>query len=102
MTSITVDRSSSIPICTVNEIRVNTRGPMVGMSLDGAAIEITTTQAIDAGMKIVKFSDTLLPNESVLVTINGTALYLMPSHARSIGGALLRKADDADDFQLLK
>jgi hypothetical protein len=51
---------------------------------------------------MVKQAGSALPGEHVVLKVNGDALNFPPEGAKQVGAALLRKADDADDFQIMR
>lgn len=98
--SISVDRRSGILEPRAHRIAVRSRYGSVLMNIDGKIIELTTIVAHRIGMDLVCKANDCLPSELINVNINNEKLGLLPEHATQIGGALLRKADDADDWQL--
>ena len=72
----------------------------VYLVLDDKAVEMTTILAHKIGMKIGLMIPKLAPNELVKLTINRKPLELLPQVAQKVSTALLRKADQADDWQL--
>lgn len=98
--SISVDRRSGILELKAHRIVVRSRYGSVFINIDGAIIELTTIVAHRIGLDLVCKANDCLPSEQINVNINNKKLGLLPTHATQIGGALLRKADDADDWQL--
>lgn len=63
-------------------------------------LEMRTPEAHRIGFAMCKQAGLAEPGELIVVKINGSELQFPPNNARQVGGALLRKADDADDFQI--
>lgn len=64
-------------------------------------VEMTTVVAVKIGLRIARnLVPQLEPCELVVMTINGERIELLGEVALRVAGALLRKADDADDWQL--
>lgn len=61
-------------------------------------VELTTITAHGIGMAIAKSQ--IAPNEMIVLKINSERLELLWPVAFKLATALLRKADDADDWQL--
>jgi len=80
-------------------IRVRSRHGLVYWFIGEKPLKMTTTAAHDSGFGMVMQADLAEPGELVIVKINGVAVQFLPHNAKQVGGALLRKADDADDFQ---
>lgn len=83
-------------------IKIGHRFGSVLMNIDGATVSMTVPVAFDLGWNIVWKAGRLTPAEHVAVRINGRVLELPKEQSLQVGGALLRKCDDADDFQLGK
>ena len=81
-------------------MRVRSRHGLVYWFIGEKPVEMTTTAAHDTGFGMVMQADQAEAGELVIVKINGVAVQFLPHNAKQVGGALLRKADDADDFQL--
>ena len=79
---------------------VRSEGGSVVMLFGDAKVTMGTVEAHKAGFKLVKLSDQIIDGELICLKINGGELDLLPEQAKTIGGALLRKADNADDYQL--
>lgn len=92
-------------------VRVN--GPYVVLLVDDKTIPLTTTQAHEAGWALVRTADDCIRNshngvlwdghtakEAVVLSVNNHSMHVSPAKARKIGGALLRKSDFADDYQI--
>ena len=71
----------------------------VVMLVDGRGIVVNTPAAVKAGLALATLAGQAQDNEIVTFTYNGETLNLLPQHARQLAGALLKKADLADDFQ---
>jgi len=71
----------------------------VYLLVDDKMLEMRTPAAHKTGFALVKQAGEALPGEFVVLKVNGYALNFPPKSATQVGGALLRKADDADDFQ---
>jgi len=70
------------------------------MFIDGKRVEMTTITAHGIGMAIAKAVPQLEQGEIIEVNINKEPIQLIGGYAMKVAGALLRKADDADDWQL--
>jgi hypothetical protein len=81
-------------------IAVRQDGPYVVVFIDGRGIQFLTTDIHKVGYDMVVKSSQALPGDSVVMEINGVDIDLPPKQATQVGGALLRKADFADDWQL--
>lgn len=100
--SFKLDIKTGPLIPSVERIRIATRHGVVGMIIGNRSpLEMTTIQAHRTGYDIVlKAEEAEKIGALVKMTINGSDVDLLPSHARQIGAGLLRKADAADDFQI--
>lgn len=81
------------------EVRVRSRHGLVYLKVGDKVLPMQTPAAHRLGMAMVTKGGEAQPGELVIVKINGEGLQFPPSNAKQVGGALLRKADDADDFQ---
>ena len=98
--TIEITRSRGILTGVNFTVRVRSRyGLVYWMIGDKAPLEMRTPAAHKTGFALVKHASEAIAGELVVVKINGENLTFLPEHATQIGGALLRKADDADDFQ---
>jgi len=70
------------------------------MLINDKMLEMRTPVAHKTGFAMVKNAGEASPNEFVVLKVNGYALNFPPKSAKQVGGSLLRKADDADDYQL--
>lgn len=72
----------------------------VVLFFDNKRLEMDTPTAVKVGLALVKNGGGLLePNDMVLLEISGVEVLLLPQTATQVGGAILRKADKADDWQ---
>jgi hypothetical protein len=71
---------------------------MVRLKIDDKFVELPTTIAYDIGRAIL-LAD-VAPNEMIMLVINGEQVELLLPFAQKIAIALVRKADDADDWQI--
>ena len=99
MNTLTVTRSAGFFTSNVREVRVRQRYGLVYLLVDGKLLEMTTPKAHRTGFDLVKQAGEALPNEFVVLKINGESLNFPSATAKQVGASLLRKADDADDFQ---
>ena len=70
---------------------------LVILFIDQKCVELTTLTAHDIGYQI--HTAKLAPNEMIVLSINGEEIELLWSVAKKLATGLLRKADDADDWQ---
>lgn len=99
---LTVD-ISQIPILfkpTVDRIVARSNCGVVILFIDNRCVELTTVVAHNTGMIIARAIPTLEKSEMIVLTINGEKLELLKPVASKLSTALLRKADDADNWQL--
>lgn len=83
-----------------HHVVVNSKLGKVYLFLDGRGVEMSPLTAHDIGYTIAMKVPVLAPDEMIVLIINGEKLELLPDLAQRISTALLRKADDADDWQL--
>lgn len=88
------------PPLTPHVFAVRQRGPIVQLGIDGRGVELRTIQAHRAGFDLVTLSARTQAGEAVKLTVNNVEIVLPSAEAKQLGGALLRKADSADDFQI--
>lgn len=100
--SIKITLKHGIWFCAIHQIRVRAERDSVLMLIADKMVSFTAPAAHKAGFSLAKLAGCALPGEFVIMAINGSDLDLLPEHALKIGGALLRKADDVDDYQLRK
>ncbi len=98
--SISVDLKTGIFQPVIMNIRVRSENGQVLLLIRDKVVKFTTIAAHRAGFDLVKKSAEALPKEFINLKINNHSTNLLPEHATKVGTALLRKADDADDFQL--
>ena len=82
------------------QVRMRSRAGLVYMLVGDKPVEMTTTEAHKRAFQMIRLARDAEPGELIIVKINGIELQFPPLSAKQIGGGLLRKADDADDFQL--
>lgn len=68
--------------------------------LDDIRVAMSTIIAHNIGMAIHKGLSRLEPGEMIVIVINRRRVELLQASAMRVATALLRKADDADDWQL--
>ena len=98
--SIDVDATKRVLTGDYVPIRVESHYGMVYWAIGDSIIKLTTVVAHRIGMALCKKASERAPDEFVFVKINGKEIQFEARNAKQVGGALLRKADDADDFQL--
>ena len=95
-----VTRSAGFFSPNVNAVRVRHQYGLVYLFVDDHdPLEMKTLAAHKTGFAMVKHAGEALHNEFVILKVNGVALNFPPKSAEKVGVALLRKSDDADDFQ---
>ena len=94
-----VTRSAGFFTPNVNECTAHHWRGLVCLIIDGKAILMRTPKAHRTGFDLVKQAHEALENEFIELKVNGVALNFPPKSAKQVGAALLRRADDADDFQ---
>jgi len=99
---IEIDLKSGLFTDYAHQIRVRAEFDHVLMLIRRKVVKMRTTAAHKAGFALAKKAGEALPGEFVIMNINGEAFELPPESALNLGGALLRKADDVDDYQLRK
>jgi len=82
----------------ITQIVVRHEMGMVILFIDLKRVELTTLIAHSIGYNIHMVK--LAPNEMIVLSINGEEIELLWSVAKKLATGLLRKADDADDWQL--
>lgn len=80
-------------------IRVRQYHHQVVCLIDGKPVVMNTPAAVKAGVALATMAGQAQRGEIITMTHNGETIKLLPYHAKKIGGALLKKADLADDFQ---
>lgn len=99
---LTVD-IAAIPMLfqpSISKVAARSELGQVILFMDGRRVELTTIVAHKIGLTIALAIPTLAPNEMIVITINGEKIELLKPFASKVSTALLRKADDADDWQL--
>ena len=72
----------------------------VVLFIEGKRLEMTTPVAVKVGLALVRNGGGILePGDVIVLEISGIEVLLLPETAIKIGGAILRKADRADDWQ---
>ena len=97
---ISVEIKSNSILSSTHNIIVGHRFGLVLMNIDGAILEFKTPAAFKLGWDIAAKSGAMLDGETLCVKINNKEIYLGKEHGLKLGGGLLRKCDDADDFQI--
>lgn len=73
---------------------------MVVLFFEDKRLEMSTPVAVKVGLALVKHGGGVLEaNDVVVLNISGVEVLMLPETAARIGGALIRKADKADDWQ---
>jgi len=98
--SIKVTRKKAVYTNTNSKVSIRSRYGLVYLNVGDKTLEMKTPVAHGLGMSMAKLAGLAELDELVIVIINGVDVQFLPSSARQVGGALLRKADDADDYQL--
>lgn len=97
---IAVDRVRGRYSPSADSLRVGHRYGQVVLSSGGKSIEIDTPTAIKVCLALGRLYSKLEAGEFINLQINGEDIHLLPDLALKVSGALLRKADAADDWQL--
>lgn len=84
---------------THHMLRVRQYHHQVLMLVDDKAITLDTPAAVKAGLSLATLAGQAQGSEIVSFKYNGETLNLLPHQARQLAGALIKKADAADDFQ---
>ena len=82
------------------KIVVRSENGQVIVFIDQSRLEFNTPTAFKLGFTMVKKAGEALVGDFVSLLINSKELQLLPSQALQVGGAILRKFEDADDYQL--
>jgi len=85
-------------IPTIDKIYIRHRFGVVYLIMGNKVQPLTTTVAHDIGVVILLAN--LAPDEMFMVSINGERVELLPPIAIKVAIGLVRKADDADDWQI--
>lgn len=99
---IEIDLKSGFFTDSCHQIRVRAVYDHVLMLISSKVVKMATPAAHKAGFALAKKAGEALCGEFVIMTVNGEKFELPPESALSLGGALLRKADHVDDYQLRK
>lgn len=99
--SIMVDRKkASAYVPPPGAIRIRSQGPDVWLLIGDKILELTTPVAMKIAFALVGHAKECEGTpDFVVLAINGEELHLLPAIATQIGGALVKKADKADDWQ---
>ncbi len=95
---IDLEKTPLVYIPTIGRIVARHTFGKVWLFIDDKRVELSTTIAHGIGMAI--FRAKIAPDEMIVLTINGERIELLWPMAKRLAVALLRKADDADDWQL--
>lgn len=99
--SIEIEKRSGIMTRVPDKIAVRAEGPLVVMLFDMSRVEMLTPTAHKVAFALIRAADEcLLAGDFVVMRINRVDVEYPAKHARQVAAGLLRKADDADDFQL--
>jgi hypothetical protein len=96
--SVEIDRIPMIYAPSAKKIIARSHLGRVLLNIDGRVVALSTITAHRIGLAIARSQ--LAPDEMVILIINGERVELLWQHALQVSAALLRKADDADDWQL--
>ena len=97
---IKVNLSSGVYQGGNHKIVVRSENGQVIVFIDQSRVEFNTPTAFKLGFAMVKKAGEALVGDFVSLLINSKELQLLPSQALQVGGAILRKFEDADDYQL--
>lgn len=97
--SLDVTKATGVMRGTPSRVAVRQDGPIVVLFVADKSVQMTTPIAHRVGFALVVNARDCAPAEFVRLTINGESVDFPPRSARQVGGALLRKADGADDWQ---
>lgn len=85
---------------TVHSIRACCDGPDVVLLIGDTRLQMTTPVAVKVGLALgFNGGAWLEPDDAVLLEVSGIEVLLLPETAVRISGAILRKANQADDWQ---
>lgn len=96
---ISVSLSTGVYHSYATAMRVGHRHGSVMLSAGSKTIELSTPTAHKIGFALASKAGQAQKGEHVTLSINGEQVKLLPEHALNLGGAILRKTDDADDYQ---
>ena len=93
-----VVRKPPVYVPTIYKIIAQHYYGMVRLKIGDRFCELSTTIAYDIGRAILTAD--VAPDEMILLIINGERVELLLPIAKRVAIALIRKADDADDWQI--
>jgi len=96
---LVVDKKSAVYLPQLGNAVVRREFDQVILFIDGKRLEMSTPVAVKIGLQLVRSAGTAQEGELVTLIISGVEVLLLPDTATRIGGAILRKADKADDWQ---
>lgn len=97
-TRLVVDRKKGL--ASGMDLKCSTNGGMVYVAMGAKVLEMTTPVAVKVGFALCKNGGACMElGDMVLFDIGGEEFTLLPAVAVQLGGAILLKADKADDFQ---
>ncbi len=99
--SLVVDRKRAATyIPPPGTVRVRAQGPSVYVLLGPKVLELSTPVAMKIALSLVGHAKACEGTpDFVVLSINGEEIHLLPAIATQLGGALVKKADKADDWQ---
>ncbi len=100
--TITIDLSRGIYAPEYMKITIGSRYGNVYCHINDKTVEFSTVAAHKAGFALVVKASQAIEGEFIEMKVNNRSIHMLPAQAYQVGGALLRKIDDADDFQLLR
>lgn len=80
-------------------LRVRQHMGSVLLGIDEKVIQLKTPTAHKVGFSLVKKSSEAFESEHIKLIINNESIPLLPIQARQLGGAILKKTMQADDYQ---
>lgn len=96
---ITVDRKRGVYTNPGQNFRVAHRYGRVYLIQGDRAMEFDTPTAVRVGLALAKLSNQLEQGEFLELNLDGEEINILPDSALKLSGALIRKADMADDWQ---
>lgn len=85
---------------SIDKIVARSEGPSVALFIGEKRLEMSTPIAVKVGLALAANGGAWLePDDAVLFEISGIEILLLPEIAVRVGGAILKKADRADDWQ---
>lgn len=94
-----VEKKTGVFVGKKIDIRVSERFGRVFLHINGKMQEMTVPEAFRLGFSLAKQAGELQVNEFIGLKINGREVDLLGDAAKQVGGAILRKCDQADDNQ---